>query len=307
MIRILGEEIKVNHFPDGSQMLLNFEQIDRIVGYARENETMCPISIHWNYENDEELVTLFYLVKHIRQCVKDCALDLHMSYIPNARLDRIKKNSEVFTLKYFADFINSLNFRYVYVFDPHSDVCAALINNIQIMSPESVIETVLNKIHQNEIDSCFYDKRYEEIVLYYPDYGAKKRYSSLKKFEKFKLVYGCKTRDWETGKITGLKICDKDGIVIDYSEDKEILKDKIVLMIDDIVSYGGTLAYSADALKEYGTKDIYAYASHTENSILDKEKSTLLKRLEDGTVKRLFTTNSIYRGENEHIEVNNIF
>ena len=69
-------------------------------------------------------------------------------------------------------------------------------------------------------------------------------------------------------------------------------------MIDDIVSYGGTLAYSADALKEYGTKDIYAYASHTENSILDKEKSTLLKRLEDGTVKRLFTTNSIYRGEN---------
>lgn len=308
MIRIFGEEIKVNHFPDGSQMLLNFEQIDRIVGYARENETMYPISIHWNYENDEELVTLFYLVKHIHQCVKDCALDLHMSYIPNARLDRVKKNSEVFTLKYFADFINSLNFRYVYVFDPHSDVSAALINNINIMSPENAIDKAFDGICRDLFGCAWNIKdKYENIVLYYPDYGAKKRYSNLKKFEKFKLVYGCKTRDWETGKITGLKICDKDGIVIDYSEDKEILKDKVVLMIDDIVSYGGTLAYSADALKEYGTKDIYAYASHTENSILDKEKSTLLKRLEDGTVKRLFTTNSIYRGENEHIEVNNIF
>lgn len=306
MISILGQKIEAKHFPDGSQMLLNIEQLDRIYSSFCDYEGTV-VTITWSYENDEELTTLYYLVKHIRQFKRDGAIELHMPYIPNARMDRVKKPSEVFTLKYFADFINSLNFDCVYVFDPHSDVSAALINNIDILSPESMIETALNKIHQNEIESCFYDKRYEEIVLYYPDYGAKKRYSSLKRFENYKSVYGCKTRDWGTGQITGLKICDKDGIVIDYSKDKDILKDKIVLMIDDIVSYGGTLAYSADAIKEYGAKAIYAYVSHAENSVLDEEKSTLLKRLEDGTVKCLFTTNSIYRGDSKYIESHNIF
>lgn len=45
------------------------------------------------------------------------------------------------------------------------------------------------------------------------------------------------------------------------------------------------------------------YATHTENSILDKEKGTLIKSLENNTVNRLFTTNSLFNGSHEKITV----
>ena len=76
-----------------------------------------------------------------------------------------------------------------------------------------------------------------------------------------------------------------------------------VLMVDDIIAYGGSLYYSAKELKRIGANNIYAYATHTENSILDPEKGTLIKLLEDGTVKRLFTTDSLFTGEHDKIEV----
>lgn len=121
--------------------------------------------------------------------------------------------------------------------------------------------------------------------------GAAKKYEDL--FKGFKTVYGVKHRDWETGKIQGLEVI-TNGID---------LKDKTVLMWDDIISYGGSMYHSALKLKELGVDKIYAYASHTENSILDKEKGTLIKLLEDGTVERLFTTSSLFTGEHEKIMV----
>ena len=81
------------------------------------------------------------------------------------------------------------------------------------------------------------------------------------------------------------------------------LSDKAVLMIDDIIAYGGSLHYSALELKNLGVNEIYAYATHTENSILDKEKGTLIKSLENNTVERLFTTNSLFNGNHEKITV----
>jgi ribose-phosphate pyrophosphokinase len=74
-------------------------------------------------------------------------------------------------------------------------------------------------------------------------------------------------------------------------------------MIDDIISFGGTLAYSADELKRLGFKHVYAYATHVENSVLDEENGTLLKRLNDGTVERIYTTESLYSGNHEKITI----
>ena len=48
-------------------------------------------------------------------------------------------------------------------------------------------------------------------------------------------------------------------------------------MVDDIISYGGTLAYSADKLKAMGAAHISAYATHVEDSAINTDKGTLLK------------------------------
>lgn len=194
-------------------------------------------------------------------------------------MDRVKNDDEVFTLKYFCDFINWLGFSSVYVLDAHSDVSTALLNNCVKENPKEYVDKAISKIGMRN------------LVLYFPDAGAAKRYSDL--FPELPYCYGEKKRDWKTGKILGLDIR-TNGID---------LKDKAVLMIDDIIAYGGSLYYSAEELKKHGVTEIYAYATHTENSILNKEKGTLIKSLENNTVNRLFTTNSLFNGSHEKITV----
>jgi ribose-phosphate pyrophosphokinase len=160
-----------------------------------------------------------------------------------------------------------------------------LLDRVIVKSPRSIIFDVVENLGLTEND-----------YVYFPDEGACKRYSDLFPFKKNTLI-GHKVRDWETGKIQGLRISSPEGYEF---EDGHFMGCRVI-MIDDIISYGGTLAYSADELKKLGFEHIYAYATHTENSILDPEKGTLLKRLEDGTVDHIYTTCSTYTGKHDKI------
>lgn len=274
MIKINGEVVNINKFPDGTPKI----NIDTDYIAEQEYDGGSYIDIDWLYESNDELFYLLLVKKHLERHFTDVNYTLYMPYIPNARMDRIKNDDEVFTLKYFCDFINSLNFSAVYVLDAHSDVSTALLNNCFKENLQEYIEAVITELP-------------EDLVLYFPDAGAAKRYSDL--FPELMYCYGEKNRDWKTGQILGLNV-KTNGID---------LTGKTILMIDDIISYGGSLFYSAKALKELGIGTIYAYVTHTENSILDTEKGTLIKSLEDGTVEKLFTTNSIFTKEHEKIEV----
>ena len=290
MITLNGTVINQNHFPDGSLMMLDFPTEDIEVRNR----------IVWKYDNDAEVFTLYCVVRHISNVRPIAVNDLVLPYIPHARMDRTKSDTEVFTLKYFAELINSLHFDRVYVLDPHSYVSEALINNIVVMNVEQYIEEAIKDIEGFYIDGGV--KCGGTAVVYFPDEGAMKRYKDLKVFKDRQIIYGKKNRDWKTGKILGLTVHNRDGVELKTTGNKP-LDDKIVIMIDDIISYGGTLSYSADAIKELGARVIYAYVTHTENSVLDEERSTMLKRLDDDVVSELFTTSSIYRGDHELITV----
>ena len=275
MILINGQKVEINKFPDGTPRI----NLDPTLIREHEYNSAFYIVIDWYYESNDELFYLMLIKKHLEYHFVDTHYILNMPYIPNGRLDRTKHDDEVFTLKYFCDFINGLNFDGVHTLDAHSDVSVALLNNCQNENPEEYISRTISNIDN------------DNLVLYFPDAGAAKRYSCL--FPNMKYCYGEKKRDWETGKILGLEIRN-NGID---------LTDKTILMIDDIIAYGGSLFYSAKTLKELGVGKIYAYATHTENSILDREKGTLIKSLEDGTVEKLFTTDSLFTGKHEKIEV----
>lgn len=211
---------------------------------------------------------------------------MYTGNLPQSVISSKRKNGsyhnhkEVFTLRGFADAINWLRFDVVRVLDVHSNVGAALLNNVLVCTPEKYLKEVIDQIDETV-----------PLVLYFPDAGAAKRYSGL--LPGIKYCYGEKKRDWETGKILGLAI-KTNGID---------LQKQTILMVDDIIAYGGSLYYSAKELKRMGADTIYAYATHTENSILDKEKGTLIKLLEDNTVERLFTTGSLFIGEHDKITV----
>lgn len=268
MISVNCRTVKVGHFPAGEQNILDFKH-----DISDEN------TIVWKYESDEELVTLIYIVSHIRNYYPKANIYLHMPYIPHARMDRVKSDKEVFTLKYFAEVINSLNFNVVYTLDAHSDSSLALINRIQNDSPNTIIADVLWNIPGG-------DSRH--LVVYFPDAGAYKRYKDLTAIANYPKVYGEKIRNWQTHRIEGLN-------VVTNGTD---LKGKSVLLIDDIISYGGTFYHSVLKLKELGADKIYIYASHVENAMIDTERGTLIKLIDDGTVNMLYTTDSIFKAEN---------
>lgn len=272
MIKINNEVLEISHYPDNTQkIIIN----DKVLHAYRNN-------ISWNYQNDEEFVTLIFVTEHIREIFPDSIINLYLPYIPNARMDRVHhKPSEVFTLKYFCKFINNLNFNNVFVMDAHSNVSIALLDRCIQDKGEYFIRKTIGLVKE--------DSNSSDVLLYFPDSGAFKKYSEL--LPEFKYCYGEKKRDWDTGKILGLE-------VKAFNED---ITGKTVLMIDDIISYGGSMYYGAKELKNLGASKIYAYATHVENSILDKEKGTLIKSLEDGTVEKLFTTNSIYTGNHDKI------
>lgn len=289
MIYINGVKFPIEHYPDGSQ-LLKFKEYETCFALGGKPYTdgngYFIFDIRWIYENDEELVTIYFLTRHLQNIyTKQNRINLSMFYCPNARQDRVKSHEDIFTLKYFAEIINSLNFDNVYIADPHSNVASALLNNLRIVD----ISTKLKAWDTKAMGKGQY--------IYFPDDGAMKRYKDY--FSLAKKIYGVKERDWETGKILGLNIHDENGNKVSEEE----VKGHSVLMVDDIISYGGTMYYSALKLKEIGFEKIYAYATHTENSVLDEEKGTFIKCLNDRTVESLTTTDSIYSGNHPYIQV----
>jgi ribose-phosphate pyrophosphokinase len=249
-------------FPDGTKLI-------------KYNPTFVDgaYRITWLYDNDAELFQLIALVKHLKSKAR-CRIWLKLPYVPNARMDRVKNSDEVFTLKAFADTINWLGFEGVTICNPHSTVSEALFDRVSV-DFDCVYEDVKMALHFAATD--------RDVVLYFPDEGACKRYSDLLAPLGLPVAFGIKKRDWKTGKILGIDIAGYDD-----------LKDKNILMIDDICAYGGTFYYSACALKDKGANDINCYVTHLENSVMDPQKGKLIQ---GDLIKTIYATNSIFRGE----------
>lgn len=253
MISINYQTLSQERFPDGTLSLKTpkFHNKDHLL-------------VIWNYENDAELFTLICVAKKFANNPKK----LFMPYLPHARMDRVKNpDTEVFTLKYFCEVINSLNFDAVVVVDAHSNVGPALLNNCENFPVKEELNYAIQSI-QRDLDG-------KDLMLFFPDEGAMKRYSD---YSPLPYSFGIKQRDWETGKITSLRI---EGEVDVAGRD--------VLIVDDICSYGGTFFRAAQALKDAGARHVYLYVTHCEENILKGSIFNDDKVLIDG----IYTTTSM--------------
>lgn len=258
MLQVDGITVTSEHFPDGTLLLKNLD------GKGK--------TIEWKFESNEELVTLYFITRHLREHGQD-KLNLIMKYIPNARQDRVHSQRDVFTLKYFAEMINSMAFQSVTVLDAHSSVALALIDRVKQLEVKPYIEKAIKLSGLDETKD----------ILFYPDEGSQKRYASL---VPFRHAFGYKKRRWEDGEILGLEVM---GTL-----PKEPFN---VLIIDDISSFGGTFYHSAKKLKELGADKIYLYVTHCENNILKGEV------IKSGLVKHIYTTDSLLTQRHDCITI----
>ena len=262
MIKLNGNVVEQNRFPDGTLALkeINMDLLsDNFANW-----------IDWMYDGDEEMFTIMSLVDLIRRNSQG-RIYLKMPYLPNARMDRIKTDTENFALKVFANWINGFGFDRIFVDNVHSNVSNALVNNIVDILPDDDIKDIA--------------KDYDFDVVFFPDEGACKRYKDMGVIKELGLpiAFGIKNRDWKTGEILGLDVVGAD------------VKDKRVLIIDDICSKGFTFYYSGQKLRELGASDVRLYVTHCENNI---KNGNLLNT---DVVSKVYTTDSICHITDEKI------
>lgn len=187
-------------------------------------------------------------------------VDLYIPYFPAARQDRVMIKGEPLSVKVYADIINSLGFKKVVVFDVHSEVTPAVLNNCEVITNHKFIAEVIEKIG--------YD-----VILISPDGGALKKIYKVSEFSGGIEVVECsKSRNVKTGKLSGFKV---------YADD---LQGRNCLIVDDICDGGGTFIGLAEELKNKNAGKLYLAVSH---GIFSKGFDGLSKSFE-----RIFTTNS---------------
>ncbi len=188
-------------------------------------------------------------------------IELFIPYFPGARQDRIMTNGEALTVKVYANLINNLGLNKITVFDPHSDVTPALLNNCKVINNFKFIEQV-TEILKND-----------NLLLISPDAGAlKKIYKLAEYLEKYEIIECSKSRNIKTRQLSGFKV---------YTDD---LKGKDCLIVDDICDGGRTFLGLAKALKAKNAGKLYLAVSH---GIFSKGVNQLEKEFEI-----IFTTNS---------------
>lgn len=265
MIKVDGEVIQFKQFNDGTLRLK----------FSPKTSDICFIT--WLYNTDEELSNLYFLVNHLRYSYNISKLVLKLWYIPHARMDRVKESSECFTLKYFCNFINSLNFEQVRVFDPHSNVAVALLNKVQVLRPEYDIKNLLSQ--------------YNSATLFFCDEGAVKRYKDIIGDNYY--AFGVKEREWSTQNINSLQIMGAKHMIAGHD----------IIIVDDIISRGSTLYLASKQLKEMGCNNIYVWASHCENTVLQPHINGQSLVDIPNLIEHIYTTNTIYTGNHPKIDV----
>lgn len=197
-------------------------------------------------------------------------IDLFIPYFPAARQDRVMIPGEPLSVKVYADIINAMQLNKVYVFDAHSEVTPALLNNSTVIPNYTFIKAVLESIGNN-------------VKLISPDGGALKKIYKVSEFLGGVEVVECnKSRDVKTGKLSGFKVYEND------------LQGMDCLIVDDICDGGGTFVGLAEELKKKNAGKLYLAVSH---GIFNKGFEVL--NCFDG----IFTTNSFKDFEGESVKV----
>lgn len=196
------------------------------------------VDLEANLRSSDDIMALFLVTDAIRRRgVKE--INLLMPYVPYSRQDRVMNEGEALGIRVFCDLINSQKYNKVSIWDPHSEVTSALLNNVEVVEQHTLVTMSLNP--QGDTLVC-------------PDAGARKKISKLAQKTGCDVVFADKSRNTKTGEITGTIISEEPVVW---------LKERPHLIVDDICDGGRTFIELARTLKLQGvTGAIGLYVTH---------------------------------------------
>jgi ribose-phosphate pyrophosphokinase len=213
----------------GGEVQVKFEPFSPFI------TTAVTISAH--ITSSDLIMELVLVVDALRRTFgQDLNINLVCPYLPYARQDRLMTSGESLSLKVMCDIINSLQFSSVEVWDVHSDVSLALLDNVRNYGPETFLQCI-------PIDK-------KNTILVAPDAGSMKKVGKVAQQFGMPMVRADKVRSVVDGSITGTVV---------YSEH---IGTKDFLIVDDICDGGRTFTELAKVLKPLTDGKIYLYVTH---------------------------------------------
>lgn len=199
-------------------------------------------TIRADLRSSDDIMDLLLRTDALRRVgIKD--INLIMPYVPYARQDRVMVHGEPLSIKVFADLINAQNYRSVTIWDPHSDVTPALLNNCHVVSQEVLVS--LNATTMGVT---------KNTILVCPDAGARKKILKVSQHGyKQDILFADKVREISTGKITGTTL---------GNFPLEAIGNRDFLIVDDILDGGATFIELAKLLRPLTTGKIKLYVTH---------------------------------------------
>lgn len=243
MIKVNGKELDYSLFPN-LEMLVDTKCFESVSSGEK-------IEIEYQFSGNESLLHLYFVLSHIKMHFPECSVNLVIAYMPYSRMDR-SQNGSCFTLAHTASLIASAlkDGDSVSIVEPHSEETLKQFEACgckSVRALEAIPGLAKSLIDYLEVD-----------VVCYPDKGARLRYAQAS-FDK-PVVHCEKKRDFDTGNIIGLDLVG----AVDLTE-------RIVLIVDDLCSKGGTFFHTANRLREAGARAVFLLVCHMEPNVVNGE------------------------------------
>lgn len=254
-VETLGGEahfIEKKKFPDG-ETYIRFP-----ISVADED----VIIVHTGFPDQNDRLMEAFLAIDTAMDLGASSVALVMPYMPYARQDRRFREGEPVSIKTVLEILSELDLDYLVVVDIHKEY------SLSHFGPGAFNVSVLPYLAEKIKDEV------ENPLVLAPDRGATMRAKSVASVLNAEWDYLEKRRDRVTGEVT--------------IKPKQISAEgKMVIIVDDMISTGSTLALAAKHLKEAGAKSVIALVAHA-LMIGDAEK-----KLKEAGVDRVITANTL--------------
>ncbi|MHA2173651.1 MAG: ribose-phosphate diphosphokinase [Candidatus Hodarchaeales archaeon] len=261
-------EVEERTFPDGEicpRLLIDNRST------IQKAHTIVVLQLMLSQSKNDYLISLLLVIKNLKR-LGAAKITCIMPYHIYSRQDRETRIGEPLSSHFLASLLESAGVNHFLTINSHSYGKNPLSDFFKNASATSISAIpLLSKAVKEQNESK------EEIICFSPDEGALKLAKEAAEAINSP-YYGTlrKKRDPDTGEVS------QELIGIDIS-----LRDRTILIVDDLVSSGGTMIGAARILKQKGVKTIYLTYVHAVHSL---ENFNTIKK-ED--IQYFFSTDTI--------------
>ena len=251
--------------PLGKMVMTKFSDGEFAVSYEESVRGRDLFLVQSTFPNSDNLMELLLMIDAAKRASAK-TINAVIPYFGWARQDRKDKPRVSIGAKLVADLLSVAGIDRLITMDLHADQIQGFFDvPVDHLYASGVILPYLQSLHL------------DDLVIASPDVGGSKRANTFAKY------LGCP-----------LVLCNKTRARANVVSSMQIIgdvKDKNVVVVDDMVDTAGTITMAADVMKAAGAKSVRACASHCVMS------GPASERVQNSALEEIVFTNSIpYNG-----------